>query len=379
MSEKPLNHQEIMASQTAADLDCIGSPNSHPHAEFEYVASPNIPVGATVASLAACETPNEETGIQSNDAAVVGASSDTDTDRQEKPSLGRSVGQIRSSISLYGSEDAKRLSHFPERLNLFGIDIDSGSDDNYAGNLNPHASRVTASPNTAATAEAIRYGIYLRHPGYHSENANRITQAPKSRRDQYNPFNPAFPDDGTKPKRRSGEPISRYRNLVKPGTLAFGIPKLNRVEWQVFRGLRIAESTQRYVVDVLIGEPDNYTYEEPEPAVHTWPTDDFDSMGEMAINQHVDRFKAANARIDKERGPKTFYPVQGALPERIRINSSRVLSFLKEPIGGGLASLDVSHPLIIVRPFRALVHYQHQIREYCTILDRRYAQDKNVP
>lgn len=155
------------------------------------------------------------------------------------------------------------------------------------------------------------------------------------------------------------------------------IAQLNRVEWREFRRLRMAMSFQKfcYATDVLVGEPSA----DGEPELKAMPPGQDardDLAGERSISQFVDRLKAANARMDRERGPKPFYPVQGALPERIRINSTKVLNLLKTRIGlgQGFISIDDRQPLVIVRPFRALVHCQDNIRDYCSTLEQKYAR-----
>lgn len=150
------------------------------------------------------------------------------------------------------------------------------------------------------------------------------------------------------------------------------ITKLNRVEWQQFtRELRQNTTSRRFVIDVLVGEPDFFGKSE---ARSRSVTGDLDSDGDATISQYVNRFKAADARMDRERGPKPFYHVRGALPERIRINSRIILQFLKKEIGQGFRALHDRQPFVIVRPFRALIQYQQQIRSHCTTLEQSIQQ-----
>lgn len=146
------------------------------------------------------------------------------------------------------------------------------------------------------------------------------------------------------------------------------IAKLNRVEWLEFRHLRTLLRFRKfgYVIDILAGEPTADGEQNGYPA------------SERSTFQYVDRFKAATTRMDEERGPKTFHPVQGALPERIRINSRKIINYLKNGIGQGFTSLNDRQPLVIVRPFRALVHYEAQIRNYCNTLEQKCAHFTDV-
>lgn len=198
---------------------------------------------------------------------------------------------------------------------------------------------------------------------YSTHHSHHPPRSPVSLEHETNPFANTF-------QAQSNHGLSDATAIVPSKGLSdiYCIAQLNRVEWREFRHLRTLLHSRKfgYAIDILAGEPTADGEHNGYPA------------GERSTLQYADRFKAATARMDEERGPKKFHPVQGALPERIRINSRNIINYLKNGIGQGFTSLDDRQPLVIVRPFRALVHYETQIRNYCSTLEQKCAHFTDV-
>lgn len=130
--------------------------------------------------------------------------------------------------------------------------------------------------------------------------------------------------------------------------------KLNRVDWFAFKRLFRSEESQSCVIDVLIGDP--------------VLDDDFGRSSHPYLGRRV-------ARASKFQHPKTpvskLAPREAPLPERIRIHSA-VLHKILAMIDPGLRGTDPELPsLVLVRPFKALSHYDQALRAWCTVLEQQ--------
>lgn len=139
--------------------------------------------------------------------------------------------------------------------------------------------------------------------------------------------------------------------------------ELNYVGWHQFKHIRENPRGDSYVIDVLNEEPDVvYTdHNVDNPLFHR-------VMGRYSAQ--APKVDAAARGENKPFVPKQFPSGQGPLPERIRINSQRIVAVLSRIIGG----LEIHHnrPLVIVRPFKALVQYEPEIRAQAQKLAERY-------
>lgn len=122
------------------------------------------------------------------------------------------------------------------------------------------------------------------------------------------------------------------------------IPRLNRVEWKSF--IRLARD---YTLDVLEGEP----------SMAYVP---YNNWGRKLSQPMDDNLSAAKKR--------QFAPGQGPMPERIRINSRHIIEILQKL---DLKSFgDEQEPVIMGRPFKALVYLEDQIRQIHQALKEKH-------
>lgn len=136
------------------------------------------------------------------------------------------------------------------------------------------------------------------------------------------------------------------------------IPDLNRVEWQDFKDAAPAASGELFrkakfhAIDVLVGEPcimfkggsNRNKKQKAIPrnyAIHS-RTDSDNRLTECAVNT-----RAAG---------------EAPLPERIRINSLSIGKAF-ESIHDG-PRFDFRRPFLVFRPFRSLLHYEQEFREW---------------
>lgn len=70
-------------------------------------------------------------------------------------------------------------------------------------------------------------------------------------------------------------------------------------------------------------------------------------------------------------------PGQAPLPERIRINSILIIKILGEIDGREISFPET--PVVIIRPFRALIYYETQIRDwYKRLIEKHHAQSVGI-
>lgn len=148
------------------------------------------------------------------------------------------------------------------------------------------------------------------------------------------------------------------------------LPKLNRVEWEVFRVIRNTPTASSFAIDILIGEPqisnDN-----------SWGY--FGGYGSRPINRAGMRARASpkakgldakSVQVSTKQLPahSAHSDGQGPLPERIRIHSKQLLKILAFTHRSELISVDdedATNPsLVMLRPFRMLRYYDKEIRDW---------------
>lgn len=133
------------------------------------------------------------------------------------------------------------------------------------------------------------------------------------------------------------------------------IPQLNPVPWETFYGLRsnAGDICSPFAIDVLVGDP------EPEPSGKLYIAAPW--RGRLAAPP---RSAAHHAKTPG----KSAAQGRTMLPERIRINSSAIVRILNRILG---QEANTSVPMLMMEPYRALVHYKDEIRAWKTKLEAR--------
>ncbi|KAF5578259.1 TOB3 (member of AAA-ATPase family) [Fusarium pseudocircinatum] len=136
---------------------------------------------------------------------------------------------------------------------------------------------------------------------------------------------------------------------------------LNRVPWTEFQdSLQVTVQANRFAIDVLIGEPNvkvtlpTFRYRTGGAARYG-----FDNKTDTGGGAASAPSGAANLR--KPTG-RTMSRGQAPLPERIRINSAAILRILSKIFQEEISTK--FEPVLMMRPFRGLVWYKHEIRKW---------------
>ncbi|TGO15699.1 hypothetical protein BTUL_0037g00510 [Botrytis tulipae] len=141
------------------------------------------------------------------------------------------------------------------------------------------------------------------------------------------------------------------------------VPKLNLVKWKNFKSSS-SQLDEIYAIDVLVGEPD-ITFE-----------GDHDNIWDRTqANRGVSPRKIGyiDQRTTSQPSAKPLVAGQAALPERIRINSKNVIRILSK-IHGRNFSDGRTNPVLLFRPFKALIFYEEEIRTRYTALNAKFGK-----
>ncbi|KAE8356022.1 hypothetical protein BDV28DRAFT_127797 [Aspergillus coremiiformis] len=133
-------------------------------------------------------------------------------------------------------------------------------------------------------------------------------------------------------------------------------PQINRMNWYLFRRLAVTK-TRAGMVDILMGEPSI------QDSMHLHGTWYCYSGLPPRKTKKVQRSVSLTAR-----NPEV------PLPERIRIHSGTLLKIMAKILGsdgGPLENMDDT-PVVFLRPFKALVYCEEQLREGCAVLEKRF-------
>ncbi|UKZ74716.1 hypothetical protein TrVFT333_002386 [Trichoderma virens FT-333] len=182
------------------------------------------------------------------------------------------------------------------------------------------------------------------------------------------------------------EPEEASEEDTESNAVPLNTSQLNYVTWETFQRLRKRESP--FAIDILVGEP--------EPKVTSMfpgflqpttggrarrgaqaaqakegsavPLKKTPTIPAAMPSNHAQRHKMPGKPV--ARGP-------GPLPERIRINSPAILKLLDKISGmrdgdesesdksdSGKSDTDTPDPVLMMRPFRALVYYKDEIRNW---------------
>ncbi len=128
-------------------------------------------------------------------------------------------------------------------------------------------------------------------------------------------------------------------------------PKLNRLDWTLFKRSAYVEEGLACVVDILAGEP---MVEDDIGDYRGW------------YGYHRPR---KNVTSKDQKGFVSMVPGQPPLPERIRIHSAALVQILSTILG---KELEPGRPVVFIRPFKALVYAELALRDWCTALDKKF-------
>lgn len=169
-------------------------------------------------------------------------------------------------------------------------------------------------------------------------------------------------DDDSLEVEFDGVPEEHFASSLKAG--------LNHVGWSQFKLVRTNPRGGPYVIDVLNEEPDVVSTD--QNANHPL----FRKMMAIRYSALAPELDSVPARGEKMPSiPKQFVPRQGSLPERIRINSTCIVSILSKIIGGPV--INPTRPLVIVRPFKALAQHEHELLAWAQKLELKYPDESH--
>ena len=148
------------------------------------------------------------------------------------------------------------------------------------------------------------------------------------------------------------EQTSIQEVIPTPPTSA--IPKMNYVEWALFKLCLAKEEKESFAIDVLKGEP---------VVTFDYMTNTWWSKRNRRTGNSTDKTKERDIPVKARRiqRQQPLEPGQPPLPERIRIHSKHILKILEKIHGDALSSDD--GPVVMIRPYRALAYYQEQIQQ----------------
>jgi hypothetical protein len=167
------------------------------------------------------------------------------------------------------------------------------------------------------------------------------------------------------------------------------IPELNLVRWGEFKAPSLNEKAV-YVIDVLVGDP---VINFRKPSRRGTKGTDIGANGELPTVEFFASFgdptpssfggqksaETAGSSLESATEPKhTVKPAPGPsggygqLAERIRINSLPLIRILEKIHDGTIAASDAS-TVLMFRPYRALMYYEDEIREWLKKLESKFA------
>ncbi|KAL8300874.1 hypothetical protein RB597_009389 [Gaeumannomyces tritici] len=128
-------------------------------------------------------------------------------------------------------------------------------------------------------------------------------------------------------------------------------PQLKRLDWVDFKSLANADEDLAYPISILMGEPE---------------------VGEeLRGSRRVYGFSGQVRKRDiapDSKPSSSMLPGRMQLPERARIHSKALLHILG--IISGWATR--SHPVVLIRPFKALAYHERALRNWCTALEKKF-------
>ncbi|PYI08418.1 hypothetical protein BO78DRAFT_365034 [Aspergillus sclerotiicarbonarius CBS 121057] len=171
-------------------------------------------------------------------------------------------------------------------------------------------------------------------------------------------------DKGTEEQRQtapSDEAAPFATGIPGTGTVALPTgpkPRLNRVDWWAFRCLSTIGPEDACVMDILVGDP---LIQDDLPYYHG---------GRYGYHG----LSARKTKITGSQRVSALSPVERPLPERVRIHSTLLLSIIAKILGSDADALPdmAGESVVFIRPFKALVHCERPLRDWCQALERRF-------
>lgn len=148
-----------------------------------------------------------------------------------------------------------------------------------------------------------------------------------------------------------------YENGINDGTeQPQMIPKLCERAWSQFMNKHTNDSNE-FALDVLVGEPDYY----------------YRKKSVANFDKKYAKTRGTVAAIESNSDPKPAgrSDSQRLIPNRIRINSTLILKTLKTLD----EHIDATASMVMMRPFKFLVHYDSQIKDSIRVLEHQLALD----
>ncbi|KAJ4325078.1 hypothetical protein N0V84_003621 [Fusarium piperis] len=146
------------------------------------------------------------------------------------------------------------------------------------------------------------------------------------------------------------------------------VPKLNPLEWNMFKAARITQSEKTsFAIDILMGEPkinDYYGY-----------------ISKQYWARSARSNPMSTAQTSQAPAPTERPDGHSAFPERIRIHSRHIIKTLAVVRGSDLVTSDSFNigSVVMLRPFRMLVYYEREIREWYSKLAEELDPAKSKP
>ncbi|KAI1616221.1 hypothetical protein EDD36DRAFT_461111 [Exophiala viscosa] len=164
-------------------------------------------------------------------------------------------------------------------------------------------------------------------------------------------------EDGMADKVRGADAQNEFEAILENGSEASAeqqkiIPQLCERTWSDFMNKHTGEKIE-YALEILADDPEYYYQKSPTAK----PDKRYgESRGAVAV---------ADSKID----PKTSKLADGErpVPNRIRINSTLILKTLKNLD----EHIDATGPMVMMRPFKFLVHYELQIKDSIRVMEQQ--------
>ena len=162
-----------------------------------------------------------------------------------------------------------------------------------------------------------------------------------------------------RPDTTIGSETTAPPTVPAPQDVNAAISKLNPVDWDGFLGTRGRSEDLSFAIDILVGEP------------------------EITLSIGKNRTRSGRVNLRGAQVPVPLAPLDGQrpLPERIRINSSNLIMVLSKIHGDVIphSGAGKNASLVILRPFRILLHYEKEIRDWYNKLVSDQTRGKPTP
>lgn len=136
------------------------------------------------------------------------------------------------------------------------------------------------------------------------------------------------------------------------------IPDLNRVGWEKFKAAgsgQLFRNTKFHAIDVLVGEP----VIKLDVGNKGWQNH------KAKVRRGVVQNNLEHTKNQEIQATTSLSPGEIPLPERIRINSLAIRKIFEDIHGDGECE-DFVGPFLIFRPFRSLIYYEQEFKEWAT-------------